>query len=71
MTDDTGAGKIVARFMRLQYVERAIRTGKVSAATYQQPGYVALSVNGVIQTEIEDVYPSEDMVAKIALGVGI
>ncbi len=69
MTAETG--KIVARFMRLVYVERALRKGKVAAAEYQSPGHVSLSVNGIIHSEPEDVYPSEEMVAKIALGVGI
>jgi hypothetical protein len=59
--------KLVARMHRLEFMEKALRTGKVSSAPCPQVGYAAVLFNGSLFTESEAVYPSDHMVAQIAL----
>lgn len=67
-----GEDKLVAKYMRLQYMERMLRTDRIQRLTYNPGGgMAAVSVNGMILQEPEDLYPSEQMVANVALGVGV
>lgn len=66
-----GEDKLVAKYMRLQYMEKMLRQGRIQNGYSSQMGMATVSVNGVIFQEPEDLYPSEQMVANVALGVGV
>ena len=60
---------VIAKLHRVAFMEKVLREGKVTGAPTPLIGHAQVFCNGVFFTEPEHQYPSEHMVAQVALGL--